>query len=282
MTRRRTPVIFLIGPPGVGKTTLGQRACARLGLELSDPGEVVDAAAVEGLTEHGADVVALPWSAQQSNDILTAARRAGEVLLLWAHPLKMQSRSGRHEPLFTPSARLTTAGGFGRKGTACREFRRLDRAAAETAILVGMDLDEATDVLTDYLVYLRELPTHPIEVRAGLGSWADGWQREAHAEPDAAAALVDAMARYVIELEASGTSPRSLNAVRSDLFATGLLVFMYEQPKAQHVLSCFSGVPWELEFKRKFTDRPRLVARYRKSVLGFSAFLQRAGPNART
>lgn len=30
---KNPPIIFLLGPPGAGKTTLGSRACKELGLE---------------------------------------------------------------------------------------------------------------------------------------------------------------------------------------------------------------------------------------------------------
>ncbi len=39
----------------------------------------------------------------------------------------------------------------------------------------------------------------------------------------------------------------------------------------------FDGPPWGAEFRRKFTDRPALVARYRRSLDGFARFLEEAG-----
>ena len=44
------------------------------------------------------------------------------------------------------------------------------------------------------------------------------------------------------------------------------------------VLTHFNHPPWELEFRRKFTDRPALVARYRHSLQGFARFLRDVDP----
>jgi len=37
------------------------------------------------------------------------------------------------------------------------------------------------------------------------------------------------------------------------------------------------GPPWDFEFERKFTDRPALVERYRRSLEGFARFLRESG-----
>lgn len=152
-------LIFLVGPPGCGKTSLGSRACGLLGLvfrDLSAPepcANDVEAAHAELQTiiaQRSADVVALSWGLQQDSKHLALARRVGKVVLLWAHPQEMQPRSGHPEDLFTPVGRLKTRGGFGRNGTGCREFRRLDRASTETALLVDMSLEEAVLELRPY------------------------------------------------------------------------------------------------------------------------------------
>jgi hypothetical protein len=82
------------------------------------------------------------------------------------------------------------------------------------------------------------------------------------------------MARYLVHLRASGSSPRALSAVRSDLSAAGHLVLMYDSPKGSGALTHFDEPPWEFEFKRKFTDSPALAARYRRNLQGFARFLR--------
>jgi hypothetical protein len=57
------PIIFLLGPPGAGKTTLGSRACKELGLEFLDLAglEVERLSRVVG--DIAADVVEVPVGA---------------------------------------------------------------------------------------------------------------------------------------------------------------------------------------------------------------------------
>jgi len=96
-------MIFLAGPPGSGKTSLGSRVCQDLELrflDLSAPAPLAsdpEAAMKEleaAITDRAADVVALSWSLQQGKKALALARRSGELVLFWAHPLEMQARSG--------------------------------------------------------------------------------------------------------------------------------------------------------------------------------------------
>jgi len=156
------PMIFLAGPPGAGKSSLGEKVCLELDLrflDLSSPAvnqqsflsqkEIL----TEVINKRSADIIALPWTLQQDKGIRTLVRRFGVLLLLWAHPLDMQARSGHSEPLFTPPPRGKIRGGFGRNGTGCREFRSLDRAADEVLILVGCSFDEAVGDLRDYSKY---------------------------------------------------------------------------------------------------------------------------------
>ena len=144
-------------------------------------------------------------------------------------------------------------------------------------LLVGLGLDEAADTLEEYVVELRDAATLPPVEREGLNQWVEWWRHDVGANPEAATVLVDAMARYTLERKTKGTSPRTLSGIYSDLNSAGMLVFMYDAPKANNVLKRFYGAPWEIEFEMKFTDRPNLVARYRKNLEGFSLFLQRTG-----
>ena len=110
-----------------------------------------------------------------------------------------------------------------------------------------------------------------------MDRWIEPWKQDVNADPKAARVLVDAMARYTLQLKEKGTSPRTLSGIYSDLDAAGMLVFMYDAPKAKDVLRHFSYAPWEFEFQRKFTDSPRAVARYNRSLDGFGRFLRQSG-----
>jgi ATPase family associated with various cellular activities (AAA) len=192
---KRPPIIFLIGPPGVGKTTLGSRACKELGLELLDLAEADMERLSRIVGDTAADVIELPWALQQQRSALTLVRKAGVPLLLWAHPENMQARSGRDEPLFTPVPRLKIRGGFGRNGTGCREFRRLARACSETLMLVDLALDEAAEVVRDCLAEIREENNAPPAEREGLAGWVEDWHQRHGASPLVTEVIVDAMAR---------------------------------------------------------------------------------------
>ena len=92
----RAPMVFVVGPPGSGKSVLGQRVCAELELrfvDLADDGRI-EAALQELVGDKGADVVALPWAPATDARWLELCRRSGETVALWAHPLDMQARSG--------------------------------------------------------------------------------------------------------------------------------------------------------------------------------------------
>jgi hypothetical protein len=43
------------------------------------------------------------------------------------------------------------------------------------------------------------------------------------------------------------------------------------------ILEAFAATPYSFEFERKFTDRPTLVARYRRNLDGFARFLSERG-----
>ncbi|WP_035238818.1 AAA family ATPase [Desulfobacter vibrioformis] len=280
------PLIFLIGPPGSGKSSLGKKACQNLELrfvDLSSP-EINDQSLLsqkEILTEvikkQSADVIALPWSLQEDKKVQKLARRSGVLLLLWAHPLDMQARSGHPDLLFTPSPRIKTKGGFGRNGTGCREFRKLDNVADEVLILVGSSFDEAVDKLKEYIFSIGEESSGTPMVRAKLSHLVDDWHQDYDISKDIVNIIVDAMARYILYLRSDGKSSRTLSGVYSDLEAAGMLVIGYDYPtqaKAKEILNFFSEPPWTIEFKRKFSDSPNDIARYERNLKGFARFLK--------
>jgi len=281
-------MIFLAGPPGAGKTALGNKVCAELNLgflDLSRPNmpQAIDAErqALEAtIRNRSADVIALSWNLQQHAAVLKLIRCSGVVLLLWAHPLDMQARSGYSAPLFTPVKNLETQGGFGRTGSRCREFRRLDRACHETLMLVDVPLGKAAENLEDYILWIGRQHSKPPAVSECLISWAKDWQQDFDANELATEIIVDAMARYTLHLKSQGASSRKLSEVYDDLNAAGMLVMMYDAPKgknAERILGRFDGPPWIREFERKFSDSSSAIARYKRNLDGFGRFLQQSG-----
>ncbi|WP_320045488.1 AAA family ATPase [uncultured Desulfobacter sp.] len=280
------PMIFLCGPPGSGKTTVGAKACQNLELRFIDlstpeidekPLSSQKEICMEAINNRSADVIALPWSFQEDRSVRKWIRSLGVLLLLWAHPLDMQAISGRSEPLFTPSPRIKTKGGFGRNGTGCREFRRLNNAADEVLLLIGRSLDEAVDDLEGYIVDIRQEALEPPMVRAGLSDWVDDWYEDYDVRKDIINIVVDAMARYILYLQSEGKSPRTLSGVYSDLQASGMLVMSYDYPEegtTSEILDLFSFPPWTIEFKRKFSNSPNAIARYERNLEGFANFLK--------
>ena len=272
-------MVFLVGPPGSGKSTLGRRACSELALrfvDLADEGSA-DAKLEELVRVQGADVVALPWAPMGDATRLGLCRRNGETVALWAHPLEMQARSGRAEPLFTPVKRLSTHGGFGRGGTGCREYRHLARACEHVLLLVGLSEDDAAQELRELMEDLRTQDEASPAAREGMLGWSDNWQDDFNADAKACEILVDAMARFMMHLKARGTSPRSMSGVRSELNAAGCLVMCYDAPKGESVLRAIDGGPSQYEYRRKFSDSPRAWVRFRSTWEAFSTFLRDSG-----
>jgi hypothetical protein len=271
----RKHVLFLLGPPGSGKTALGTAACARLGLRFVDAPDHApsDARTVESAAMD-ADVVALPWELQSDAAIVRAARRLGTTVALWAHPETLQARA-RQPIAFTARRGLVTGGGFGRHGTSCLEYRRLERACDFMLDLEGLSEPEAVDELASTITEVRSEQ----QPGARLDAIRADVEEELHEEhgprhASAVKTLAHAMARHLWAREAAGASPRSLHAVRSDLHAAAMLVLMYEPVNDERILDPFRhGAPYVYEFRRKFSDSPRLVARYEKSLRAFADFL---------
>jgi hypothetical protein len=231
----------------------------------------------EAINGQSADIVAFPWTLQKDRRIRTWIRRSGVLLLLCAHPLEMQERSGHSEPLFTPSRRIKAKEGFGRHGTGCLEFRSMERGSDEVLMLGGRSFDEAVRDLEHRIVAIREESTEFPAIRAGLSGWAEDWQQSYDIEKDIVEIIVDAMARHVLHLRSEGKSQRTLSGVYSDLQAAGLLVLMYDYPKLMQkaeILDLFSDPPWPIEFRRKFSDSPNAIARYERNLKGFARFLK--------
>jgi hypothetical protein len=282
VTNSDSPIIFLVGPPGSGKSVLGRRASTELGLRFVDlvDDERTDARLEELVRLRSADLVALPWAPTRDRTWLRLCRRSGATVALWAHPLEMQARSGRLESMFTPSKRLTTEGGFGRRGTGCSEYRHLARACEYVVDLIGLSVDDAAQTLKEVVQDLRTTDLSTPAEREGLLGWRDDWRADFNADPKACELLVDAMARFMLHLKAGGSSPRALAQVRRELNAAGFLVMCCDAPQGRSVLRSIAAGPNQYEYRRKFTDSPAAWERFSSTWAAFAAFLRE--PEGRT
>jgi hypothetical protein len=85
------------------------------------------------------------------------------------------------------------------------------------------------------------------------------------------------MARYVLERKAEGASVRTLNGVYDDLGAMAYLLFNYERPRGRRVFDLVYEGLSAFDYRRKFSDSPGVVARYKRTTRDFTRFLIRAG-----
>ena len=83
------------------------------------------------------------------------------------------------------------------------------------------------------------------------------------------------MACYTWHLKSQGASPRAISAKYGDLNALGYLVLAYDAPKGKEVLNHLW--PWDYEYSRKFSDAPRILARYKRTIEDFSRFVRESG-----
>lgn len=247
---------FIVGPPGVGAETLGAEVSQKLGLSFGDFGD---------------DVVVVPWADLDTRGSLARLRKQGVVLGLWRHPTRILAASGYR---CTPTRRFATSGGFG-GGTATREFRRLDRGCDDVVMLDEFAAKDVAAALAEIISDLRAPPPvdqRPAE-REGLDEWAEDWVRSIDANPAVAARVVDAMARYLIQLRNQGASKRKLSTVCGDLSAAGWIALSEDAPTLDDCLECFAEPPWEFQFRRKFSDSPTAMRQYRANLEGFAQFL---------
>ncbi len=280
------PIIFLLGPPGSGKSSLGKAACRALGLrflDLSTPAlnrrtiESQKAKLVDAFTKRDAEVIALPWALQRDVKLHAWLRRSGKLLALWAHPLEMQERSGCSQPLFTPSRKIKTRSGFGDRGTRCLEFRMLDRSVDWVEMLERTPFDEAVSKLVSRLERMRNKSAEAPINQLGLSYWVEDWSSDYSIKKDNIYLVVDAMARYLLHLRAEGKSSRKISEVMNDLQIAGLFLTKYEAPrkaKRFNLPDVFDFPPNTTEFKRVFIDSDNALDRYESNLRGFVNFLK--------
>jgi hypothetical protein len=68
-----------------------------------------------------------------------------------------------------------------------------------------------------------------------------------------------------------------MSGVYGDLNAAGFLVMCCNAPKGKDVLDAFASAPSEYEFRRKLSDSPRALTRFRATWDAFGTFLRDSG-----
>ena len=266
--------IFLLGPPGSGKTSTGGLAAARLGLTFVD---VQQGRLDEVLIAASADVVTVPWSCKATRGLARQLRTRGLLLGLWVHPLTLLERS---TPPYrcVPSARLKTQGGFGRTGTATQEYRWLDRHADAVLELDDLTAEEAAALLAEELTLLRQ----PVDVAADLAAKMRRATRHVlsdyGASPAAQDTLFEAMGSFVAAELALGLSPRAQKAMVSDLEVAAMMAWYYTTPTKVDVLAEVCRPSISL-FRRKFGASEAAARRFERTLERFRSYLE--GRNSR-
>jgi hypothetical protein len=268
--------IFLLGPPGVGKTTLGTRACAQLAIPFGP------FAGIESAVESARAlpcVFEVSWDVALAPRMLERLRKAGPTIALWDHPHRMQACASRSYVLHASSA-LVTPGSYGRRGTSCIEFRRLDRGCDDVILLDGLTIEEATEELR---ASIEE--TWADRSAEELEAWTDHfvrlWRADTTVKKPAAQPLAAAMAEFLLATKRAGASARAMRALESDLHVGGLLYFYDgDRTTAARALASFAaGTAGDsTRFARKITDRPAAVARYERALAAFASFLSSRAP----
>jgi hypothetical protein len=263
--------IFLLGPPGVGKTTLGTRACSELTVPFR-PYESIESAL--SWAEVLPCVLEVPWEEALEPRMLERLRKAGVTIALWDHPERMQARASRPYTLRGSTA-LVRPGTYGRRGTSCVEFRRLDRGCDHVRLIDGLSLDEACEELRS-TIEDAWTDGSAEELEAWTDEFVRLWRADTTVKKPAAQPLAAAMAEFLLASKRAGASARAMRALESDLHVGGLLYFYDgDSTTAARALASFAaGAAGDsTRFARKITDRPAAVARYERALAAFASFL---------
>ena len=176
------PMVFLVGPPGSGKSALGRRVSAERGLRFVDlvDDSRTDAALLELVGARGADVVTLPWAPTRDARWLDLCRRSGETVALWAHPRYAGALGACRGPLHSRQE-AEHARCFRTKGTGCSEHRHLERACAHVLLLVDLS-EKVAEELKELVEYLRTSEELSPAEREGLLGWSGNWRDDVNAD----------------------------------------------------------------------------------------------------